>query len=62
MVEHAEVSCSNGGEVIDFTEAKWRYEQRVSNLIKKGLTREEAEECVKEVITTKEGPHYTEGQ
>jgi hypothetical protein len=57
--EHAEDCDRDGGKVIDFTEARWRYEQRVANLMKKGLTREEAETAVQNVITTKEGPHET---
>lgn len=39
---------------IDFVDPKWRFAERVENLIKKGRTREEAEEIVKIVITTKE--------
>ena len=42
---------------IDFTLPKWRYEERVNNMMKKGSTREEAEKIVQTVITTKEGPH-----
>jgi hypothetical protein len=39
---------------IDFTEPKWRFEERVTNLMNRGRTRKEAEEIVKIVITTKE--------
>ena len=42
---------------IDFTLPKWRLEERIANLMRKGHTREEAEAMVKNVITTKEGPH-----
>jgi hypothetical protein len=43
--------------MIDFADPRWRYDQRVANLVKKGLTKDEAETAVKNVITTKEGPH-----
>jgi hypothetical protein len=39
---------------IDFTDPKWRFEERVANLVNKGRTQQEAEEIVKTVITTKE--------
>jgi len=42
---------------IDFTDPKWRYEERVNSMMKKGCTREEAEKIVQTVIKTKEGPH-----
>ena len=40
----------------DFSDPKWRFEERVTRLVNKGLTREEAEEIVKKVIETKEQP------
>ena len=39
---------------IDFTDPKWRFAERVQRLVDRGRTREEAEEIVKTVITTKE--------
>jgi hypothetical protein len=39
---------------IDLTEKRWRFAERVENLMQKGLTREEAEQIVKTVIETKE--------
>lgn len=41
---------------IDFTDPKWRYDERVKRLVARGRTKEEAEEIVKEVILTKEQP------
>ena len=43
--------------MIDFTDKKWRFEERVTRLKNRGFTRTEAEEMVKYVITEKEGPH-----
>ena len=43
--------------MIDFNAPKWRFDERVNNLVKKGRTKEEAEEIVREVILAKEGPH-----
>jgi hypothetical protein len=40
--------------MLDLTDKKWRFEERVANLIKKGRTREEAERIVQHVIETKE--------
>lgn len=39
---------------IDFNDPKYRFAERVKNLIKKGRTKEEAEEIVQTVITKKE--------
>lgn len=41
---------------IDFSDPKWRLEERVQNLMNRGRTREEAEDIVKYVIETKEQP------
>ena len=43
--------------MIDFADPKWRFEERVTNMMNKGNTREQAEHVVKTVIETKEGPH-----
>jgi len=40
---------------IDYLDPKWRFEERVERLIRKGCTREEAEAIVRNVIETKEG-------
>lgn len=42
--------------MIDFTEKKWRFEERVKRLVDKGLTETEARDAVKRVIETKEVP------
>jgi hypothetical protein len=39
---------------INFNDPKWYFEERVKRLMAKGNTREEAEQVVKTVITTKE--------
>jgi hypothetical protein len=41
-------------KAVDYSDPKWRYDARVKRLIGKGRTKEEAEEVVKMVITTKE--------
>lgn len=41
-------------ESVDIYDPKFRFEERVQHLVAKGRTREEAEEIVKTVITTKE--------
>lgn len=41
---------------IDFTDPRWRFEERVVNLVNKGTSREEAERVVRYVIETKEQP------
>jgi hypothetical protein len=38
----------------DYTDPKWRYKERVNNLVNKGLSKKEAEEIVSTVIETKE--------
>lgn len=43
--------------MIDYSDPKWRFAERVKRLIAKGLTKQEAEETVKRVIETKEGSH-----
>jgi hypothetical protein len=40
--------------VTDYTEVRWRFAERVQNLINRGRTQKEAEEIVKYVIDTKE--------
>ncbi len=40
--------------MVDYNDAKWRFDERVNNLVKKGRTKEEAEEIVRYVIETKE--------
>ena len=40
--------------MIDFTDPKWRFKERVQRLVDRGRTRKEAEEIVKYVIETKE--------
>jgi hypothetical protein len=39
---------------VDYTDPKYRMEERVQNLMNRGRTREEAENIVKTVIDTKE--------
>ena len=41
---------------IDFTDPKWRYDERVQRLVNRGRTEKEAKEIVEEVIRTKENP------
>lgn len=41
-------------EEINFEDSKWRFKERVTNLMNRGRTEQEAEEIVKKVITTKE--------
>lgn len=43
---------------IDFTDPKWRYDERVQRLMNRGRTKEEAEEIVRDVIRTKENPQW----
>ena len=48
--------------MVDYNDAKWRFEERVKRLVdaygqSRGITKEVAEEIVREVILTKEGPH-----
>ena len=40
--------------MVDFSDPQWRFEERVKRLMRKRLTREEAEEIVRTVILTKE--------
>ena len=40
--------------MIDFSDPKWRYNERVKRLTDSGLTKEAAEKVVKTVIETKE--------
>lgn len=40
--------------MVDFTDSKWRFDEQVKRLVNRGRTKEEAEEIVKTVITTKE--------
>lgn len=47
--------------MIDYTDPKWRFEERVTRLVKayedsRGITREIAEQIVRKVITEKEQP------
>jgi len=41
---------------IDYTDPRWRFDERVKNLMNRGRTKEEAEDIVKVVILTKEQP------
>lgn len=43
--------------MLDLNDPRWRFSERVQNLMNRGRTREEAEQIVKYVIETKEGPH-----
>jgi predicted Ser/Thr protein kinase len=45
---------------IDFTDPKWRFEERVERLVNRGRTKKEAEEIVKWVIEHKEYPDYAD--
>jgi hypothetical protein len=38
----------------DYTDPKWRFDERVQNLMNRGRTQQEAEQIVKYVIDTKE--------
>ena len=40
--------------IIDYTDPRWRFDERVKNLMNRGRTKEEAENIVKTVILTKE--------
>lgn len=40
--------------MLDFADPKWRFAERVINLMNRGRTKEEAEDIVKYVIETKE--------
>jgi hypothetical protein len=42
---------------VNLHDPKYRFEARVKRLVDKGLTREEAEQVVTTVITTKENPN-----
>ena len=41
---------------VDFNDPRWRFDERVKNLMNRGRTKEEAEDIVKVVILTKEQP------
>jgi predicted Ser/Thr protein kinase len=42
--------------MIEFTDPRYRFEERVQRLVNRGRTQQEAEEIVKYVIETKEQP------
>jgi len=47
----------------DLSDPKWRFDERVKRLVDRGRTKEEAEDIVRTVITTKEqGNEAVEGK